>query len=553
MKLRPYQSATLDKLWAWFQSNPTGNPIVEAVVGAGKSIMIAEAIRQALAYPGTRILMCVASRELCRQNAEKLVAVWPEAPVGVYSAGLKSRQLGYQVLYATIGSVHKRWHELGHIDLLMIDECHQISAKDRGMYRDMIRNLLSICPRMRVVGWTGTAFHGNGVWLHDSEEPLFSDIAARVTMRQLLDAGYLAPLVVPSTTTRLSADGVKVQGGDYVIRDLARAIDRADLVESCADELVRLGADRSRWLVYGVTVAHVHHIAEALKVRGIPCAVISAKTPHAERDASLSALQSGRLRALVNVATLTTGIDIPQVDLLCLMRNTQSPVLYTQIAGRGMRIAQGKSDCLFVDFTDTSMLLGPVDLVKGRARRKGGSGEAPFKICDHCGARNTAAARECIECGELFEINEKPRHNDQVSRAPVLSSDSAPRIERHQVHEVTCQYWPGRDDKPPTLRVDYRGPFMRIASEWVCLEHQGYPRSKAVAWWLARAPGSAVPRTVEEAEGRFSELRHPIAIDVDTRPKYPEIKDYAWDDTSTERRVDSIAGTDAHHHQGHAS
>lgn len=529
IQLRDYQNRVIADLWKWFSANQTGNPIVEACVGAGKSIVIAETIRQALAYPGTRVLMCVASRELCRQNAEKLLRIWPDAPVGIYSAGLKSKQLGYQILYATIGSIHKRWHELGHLDLILIDECHNVSAKDQGMYRDLIRNLLTVCPRLRVIGWTGTAFHGNGVWLHDAEDPLFTDIATRVTMRELLDQGYLAPLRVPKTETRLSAEGVDMRGGDFVISQLASAIDKQELVEACADELVKIGADRKRWFCFGATVEHCHHISEALTARGIPNAVVSANTPHTERDASLAMLRNGQLRAIVNVATMTTGIDVPELDLIALMRNTRSPVLLTQIAGRGMRIAPGKTDCLFVDFTDTLMSLGPVDLIKGRARKPGGSGETPYKLCNECGARNATSARECIQCGTAFEIIEKPRHGDRISTAPALSDDIKPIIERIDVSSVSYAYHQGRDGKLPTLRVDYYGPLMKIASEWICLEHQGYPRTKAVTWWVQRAPGTPVPTTIDEAETRApAELRIPSAVIVNFQPKYPEVVNYEW-------------------------
>jgi DNA repair protein RadD len=533
IELRPYQSRTIEKLWAWFRRNPSGHPIVEVAVGGGKSILVAETIRQALEYPGARVLMCVASRELCKQNAERLLHLWPEAPVGIYSAGLKSRNLENRIIYATIGSIYKRWHQLGHLDLLLIDEAHNVSAKDRGMYRDLIRNLHQVCPNMRVIGWTGTAFHGNGVWLHDGDEPLFTDIAARVTMRELLDQGYLAPLVTPKTTTRLSADGVRTRGGDFIVSQLAKAIDKEDLVSACADELAVLGAERKRWFVFAATVEHCHHVRDALRARGISAEVVSANTPHKERDAYLSAIKAGRLRALVSVACLTTGIDVPNLDLVCLMRNTRSPVLFVQMLGRAMRTAPEKHDALFVDFTDSLEVLGPVDLIKGRAKRQGGTSDAPFKTCDNCGARNAASARECIECGQAFEIIEKPRHSDIVSTAPALSSDFAPRLERHEVHHAEYRYWPGRDGKPPTLNVTYSGPLMRIASEWLCFEHQGYARSKAVTWWVQRAPGTVVPKTIEEAEQRAPlELRIPSAIIVDTRPKYPEIKSYEWPDTN---------------------
>ena len=113
MILRDYQQRAIDELWQWFRNHPQGNPIVEACVGAGKSVMIATLIRDALIqWPGTRILMVVASHELCAQNLDKLLRVWPEAPAGVHSAGLGRKDLGRDVLYATIGSVARKAHLL---------------------------------------------------------------------------------------------------------------------------------------------------------------------------------------------------------------------------------------------------------------------------------------------------------------------------------------------------------------------------------------------------------------------------------------------------------
>lgn len=530
--LRPYQKEAIETLWAWFRAHPEGNPIVEGCVGCGKSLIIAETIRQALAQAPTRVLMCVASRELCRQNAERLLQLWPAAPVGIYSAGLRSRVLDARIVYATIGSIHRRWRELGDVSLMLIDECHNVSARDRGMYRTLIRNLLSRCPGLRVIGWTGTAFHGSGIWLHDAEEALFSDIAVRITMREMLEQGYLAPLVIPRTETRLRADGVRMRGGDYVISQLAGAIDKPDLVAACADEMVKLGSERKRWFVYGATVEHCGHVRDALCERGISAEVVSARTPHPERDRSLARLRDGRLRAIVNVATMTTGIDVPELDLIALMRNTRSPVLYTQIMGRGMRTAPGKRDCQVLDFTDTLATLGPVDLVKGRARPRVAHRSAPFRICDGCGARQGASARVCAGCGQAFPLESSPRHGDQVSQAPALSCDTETRTEWLPVTRVAYREWLGRRSGIPTLRVDYLSPLLRIASEWVCIEHAGPARTLAANWWIRRAPRSPIPKTVAEAFARRHELRRPRAVLVSIRSRYPEVTDYEWDESA---------------------
>lgn len=110
---------------------------------------------------------------------------------------------------------------------------------------------------------------------------------------------------------------------------------------------------------------------------------------------------------------------------------------------------------------------------------------------------------------------------------PILSNQAV-TIERHAVHALELQRWPGKDAKPDTLCVSYRGPFMRIAREWVCLEHQGYARTKAVAWWGRFAPGTVVPRTIDEALSRQDELALPAAIRVAVGRKYPEITGYEF-------------------------
>lgn len=549
-QLRPYQERALASLFAWFERNPDGHPIVSAAVGAGKSLLIAEFCRRALQWPETRILMCVSSRELCRQNAEKLTTLWPEAPVGIYSAGLKSKTLGVPILYATIGSIWRQWHRLGHIDLIMIDECHNVSAKDQGMYRSLISNLKTVCPRLRVIGWTGTPFYGNGVWLHAEDDALFTDIAARVSMRELLDSGYLAPLSTPETQTRLSADGVQQRGGDYIVSQLAKALDQDHLVQSCCDELVEIGKERKRWFVYGVTVEHVQHICDALNQRGIPSAVISANTAHGERDQTLSLFKSGKIRAVCNVATMTTGIDIPDLDLIALMRNTKSPVLYTQIAGRGMRIAEGKTDCLFVDFTDTVQNLGPVDLLTGRSKRKSSNSGAPHKECGSCGAINAASARVCLVCGAEFQIEDNVPHHDYASDAPILSTPFKPVTERLVIHSCGYRIWEGKSGID-TLRVDYHDAFTIVASEWLCFSHSGYAQQKALQWWAARAPFTAIPKSTQEAYSRRDELTTPEAIHLIINKKYPEIVRYELTqhprhDAGTDY---SRAGTRAKHSQ----
>lgn len=533
MKLRPYQGRALDELWTWFTKHDGGNPIVEACVGAGKSLMIAALAQRADAeFPGTRILVLVHQKELLEQNVEKIITIWPQANVGLYSAGAGRKDLGCQITYATIGSIWKDAHLLGRIDIVLADECHLINPKDEGMWRFFLSALARYNPNTRTIGWTGTPFRGNGVWLTAGETPLFTNIATRVTMPELLELGFLSPLVPATTVTKIDAHNVRTSGDDYVISDLARVTDTEELVQATCDEIVQLAADRKRWLVFAVTIDHATHVRDALRDRGVVAEMVSAKTPKGERAALISEFRAGRIKCLVNVAVLTTGFDVPAVDFIALLRATKSPVLYVQIAGRGMRITDGKTDCLWADFTDTTAIMGPVDAVKGRLPSGQRKGEAPVKLCPECGSQNHAAAPECLDCGYLFPEPERIKHGTRASAAAVLSSQKETMFATFPVTDVRYRLH-RKEGSPDSLRVEYYDGFVRTASEWVCVSHQGFARRKAEMWWTARSTINAIPSSTEEAlewlEYSDAVLRKPAAIVITKAEKYPAIVSYHWE------------------------
>lgn len=191
------------------------------------------------------------------------------------SASVGKKQLGHAITIATIGSLYKHAAKVGHVDLLIVDEAHAIPGGEEGMYRKFISDMHKYCPDMRVIGATGTPFRGSGVWLTAVDDAIFTDIAAYVTMDELLEAGYLTPLTTQPTTTRMDATGVRTVGGDYVVSELARAIDRPELVATACAEAVRLAADRHKWLVYCVTVKHAEHVKDELIRLGVHAEIVT--------------------------------------------------------------------------------------------------------------------------------------------------------------------------------------------------------------------------------------------------------------------------------------
>jgi len=159
LSLRPYQRAAIDALYDYFGSN-TGNPLVVMPTGTGKSLCIAGFIREAIAaYADTRVLVLTHVKELISQNCQALLRAWPEAPAGIYSAGLSRRDIHAQILFAGIQSIHRHAYKVQRCDLVLIDEAHLLGRGDSGMYRSFLAQLNEInAGLLKVVGFTATPY-----------------------------------------------------------------------------------------------------------------------------------------------------------------------------------------------------------------------------------------------------------------------------------------------------------------------------------------------------------------------------------------------------------
>lgn len=537
MLLRTYQQRTIDCLYQWWCAHPGINetPLLVLPTGAGKSHVIAELVRLLFdtwpeSHPRTVVL--VPSKELAEQNAEKLAGYLPtHISLGYYSASLGRKVPNADVIVATIGSIYKDAHLLGNIKCVIIDEAHLVSTdgKETGRYRKFLTDLAKTC-NFRVVGTTATPFRGNGVWLTDGEDPLFTGIAATVTVGELLEANYLAPLIRPidAITAHIDTTGVKTTGGDYNMGELAERVESA--LPGVAENAVKLAVDRKKWLAFTATVDNAQSLRHQLRLHGVTCEVVTGDTPAADRKRFIAEFRAGHIRCLVTVLALATGFDVPDVDCIIWCRPTISPVLYVQGAGRGLRIAPGKVDCLWLDFSDTCERLGPVDAIKGRKKRKSKDEEAtaPHKICDNCGERCAVRALECASCGYQFPEPEPENDPRTASNAAIMAHQVEPKIVDYPVSDVRYSIHQ-KEGKPDSLKVDYFAGLRRVCSEWVCLSHQGFARAKAENWWMQRTRNEPPPLNADETAVQWAkQLATPAAIRVNETGKYPEIIGYQW-------------------------
>lgn len=522
LTLRPYQQAAITSIYGYFQSH-NGNPLVVIPTAGGKSLVMAAFIEGVLkAWSDQRILIVTHVRELIAQNHAEMIGLWPEAPAGIYSAGLGKRDAQARILFAGIQSIHRRAQEIGHTDLVLIDEAHLIPGNSSTMYRRFLDGLAQINPALKVIGLTATPFRLDSGMLHEGRSALFTDIAYEAPVRDLIDAGYLSPLVSKQPATRLDVSKVGTRAGDFIQRDLAAAVDKEAITRAAVTEIITFGRDRKSWLAFCSGVEHARHVAEEFGRQGITCRTIFGDTPKDERDAIIAAFKRGEIRALASMGVLTTGFNAPGVDLIALLRPTKSAGLYVQMVGRGTRLAPGKEDCLVLDFAGNVRRHGPIDLVRPKRPGEAGGGEAPTKVCPMCESIIALSATECPDCGYEFPAR-AVKIAPTAATLPVLS----PKVKWLEVAGVSYS----RHDKLgglPSLKVTYSCG-LTSCSEWVCIEHQGYARQKAAEWWRKRAPGLPVPLSVDEALVQAARLARPSAISVRPSGRYVEISGYRFD------------------------
>lgn len=475
MQLREYQSKTVGMLYDWLKEND-GNPCVSLPTGSGKSVVIGYFCKEvSQSWPKTRILMLTRSQELITQNAEKLRMLWPNAPMGIYSASLGRKQRNEPITIAGPLSIVNAIDDFEPFDLCLIDEAHDISHKDEGSYRKIIAALLEKKPSMRVIGFTASPFRvGHG--MITDKPAIFDGLIEPTSIMELISQGYLSVLRSKATDFKLSTEGIKKRGGEYIEKDLQAAVDTADNNRRMVDEVIARAGGRKFWMFFCTGVEHARHIKELLIERGISAEAVTGEMPKGEREAAIRDFRSGKLQAVTNVNCLSTGFDHPAIDLLVLARPTMSPGLYMQQVGRGMRPAPGKAECIVLDFAGAVAQHGPITAVKPPKKAGSGNGEAPVKACPTCSELVHISAKICPACAYEFPA---PKEKDFA-----LCHDDIMGIDALEM-PVRSWWWKKHTSKASgkdMLAVTYYSEFLSDPSitEYFPVEHEGYAGGKAI-------------------------------------------------------------------------
>ncbi|HEY4442613.1 MAG TPA: DEAD/DEAH box helicase, partial [Candidatus Elarobacter sp.] len=331
--LRPYQVEAQQAILE-HRARGVRSQLVSLATGLGKTVIIATLPKLLSLRPGDVTLVVAHRDELIEQIAEKMHVENPEAIIGIEKAERRASD-ECNIIVATVQTLAekrldefvKRFHR--RISLFVIDEAHHAAAPS---YRAIVDAVLAQRPEAMILGFTATPNRGDGVRLVD----VFEKIVYTMDARKAIDAGYLVPVKSFAVATTTNLDNVASRGGDFVIGQLAAAVNVTQrnkvLVEAYKKSTPGLKA-----LVFTASVEHARDVAEEFVAHGVNAEWASGETPRDERERIVREFRGDGIDVLVNCGLYLEGFDVPSVQVILNARPTKSTTLYTQITGRALR------------------------------------------------------------------------------------------------------------------------------------------------------------------------------------------------------------------------
>ena len=469
--LRDYQERAVSNGLQFLFEGKQRAGLILMPTGTGKSVVIGETVNRVTQfYPAARIVMLTHVKELVDQNYKKAVSMC-DTDIGLWSAGLRKKQYSSDVVFAGIDTVARNPQLLSNRHIVMIDEAHRVSHRSNTNYRNVTDHLLAYNPNLKVIGYTATGYRmGQGLltdrWFNVAKqqdevpywETVVDDMTSTAEFNWFFDQGYLKRVVPMPAKSEIDVSNMRITGDEYNQADVDAAVNNALKVSAIVDEICENGFDRRSWMVFAAGNRNAELLTEEIKRRGVAVACITDSTPAAERDALIAAFKRYEIRCLVNNSILTTGFDHEGVDLIAVVRVTNSTPLWVQILGRGTRpvfaqgfdlrtqegrlsaiFASGVYNCLVLDFAGNSKRLGainaPVIPLPPAKRKRKLTMESPVKICPSCGMYNATTVSICENCGNEFPISDSI--TETASTVALIVGDHVPDIRKLKVTSVT--------------------------------------------------------------------------------------------------------------------
>ncbi|QMP23947.1 DNA repair helicase [Pseudomonas phage DDSR119] len=405
--LRPYQQNASDAAWAWIRTS-LEPCLIEAATGAGKSLLVTDLAHRFHKASGKSTLCIAPSQELVEQNYMKYLLTGE--PASIYCASLGKKDLRHPVVFASPQTFIKVAEKVGErYGLIIVDECQGMTETVRKIIEDIRKQN----PKVRVVGLTGTPYvlgdgyiyrmDENGKAMSDEQarDPYFMKKVYSILARELIDLGYLTPPVIGS----LGQEAYDTSGIDFSASkaEVERQIDRAFMGDgrktaAIVSDIVYQSRDKRGVMIFASTIQHAQEVMRSLPPELSRMVTGNPKiTSKAYRKQAIEDFKAQKFKYLVNVAVLTTGFDAPHVDVIAILRKTESRGLLQQIIGRGLRLYEGKDHVLILDYAENLEEHCPDgDIFKPdvKASLGGTSGTPADFVCPQCKFTNQFSLRK---------------------------------------------------------------------------------------------------------------------------------------------------------------
>ena len=349
--LRPYQQAARDSIHAQWEQGRLRTLLV-LPTGTGKTIVFASVAADQV-RAGDRVLILAHRGELLEQAADKL-----QRSTGLVSAVEKAESTCLNSWFrVVVGSVQtlQRSARLerfprDYFGTIIIDEAHHAIT-------DGYRRILDYFESAKVLGVTATPDRGDMRNLGE----VFDSLAYEYKLTDAIKEGYLCKIMAQTIPLQLDISEVGFTSGDYSLGQLGTALD--PYLEQIAAEMAQRCKGR-KTVVFLPLIKTSQKFRNLLNAQGFRAAEVNGQS--ADRKEVLADFDTGKYNVLCNSMLLTEGWDCPSVDCVVVLRPTKVRSLYSQMVGRGTRLAEGKTDLLLLDFlwmTDKHELCRPADLV----------------------------------------------------------------------------------------------------------------------------------------------------------------------------------------------
>lgn len=351
MELRPYQETARQKVQEEWEEGKKRTLLV-LPTGTGKTIVFSKIIEDRV-RKGERVLVIAHRGELLEQASDKLYK-----STGLKTATEKAEQTSLGSFYrVVVGSVQtmqreKRLNQFPpeYFDTIVIDEAHHAIS-------DGYQRVLHHFEDANVLGVTATPDRGDMRNLGS----YFESLAYEYGLAEAIKSGYLSPIKALTIPLKLDLSNVKQQAGDFSTKDLGTALD--PYLEQIAEEMKKQCFNR-KTVVFLPLVKTSQKFRDILNKHGFKAAEVNGES--ADREQVLKDYEEGKYNVLCNSMLLTEGWDCPSVDCVIVLRPTKVRALYSQMVGRGTRLAPGKKELLLLDFlwhTERHELCHPANLI----------------------------------------------------------------------------------------------------------------------------------------------------------------------------------------------